>query len=214
MNQSGQYNFTLVSSSGCDSLVELNLKIAMKNSKTIDTVLCTGQSIKIGDQHIEAAGEYHIILKNIYHCDSIVNIAVAKSELEVTNNVLSDLGCKSGGIDISTEGNNPPYHYLWNTGSTQEDLVSAEKGNYVLTVSDNTGCSYEFSFEIDDSTAYLIPEAFIPDDQNEELNRTFLIYMADQGNAEPRVKILSTEIFNRWGEKFTKYEVRFTILNY
>jgi hypothetical protein len=201
LNQPGQYIFTLLSSSGCDSLITLNLKIALKNNHSIDTILCDGQSIMIGNQIIEDQGNYNVTLINQYGCDSIVNIAVAKSELEVTDEVFSDLGCKSGRIELDVIGNKPPFHYLWNTGSTDEDLVVAEKGNYVLTVIDDTGCSYEFSFEIFDSTAYLIPEAFTPDDQNEELNRTFWIYMADQGYAEPRVKILSTEIFNQWGER-------------
>ncbi|MGE5356160.1 MAG: gliding motility-associated C-terminal domain-containing protein [Deltaproteobacteria bacterium] len=201
LNQPGRYEFKVVASSGCDSLITLELKTALKNNKSVDTVLCAGQSIKIGDQLIDEAGEYSIVLKNMNECDSTVNIRISKSELEVTNEVFSDLGCKSGRIELDVIGNKPPFYYLWNTGSTQEDLVVAEKGNYVLTVIDNTGCSYEFSFEIFDSTAYLIPEAFTPDDQNEELNRTFWIYIADQGYAKPRVKILSTEIFNRWGEK-------------
>jgi hypothetical protein len=201
LNQPGQYIFTVVASSGCDSLITLDLKTALKNNKSVDTVLCAGQSIKIGDQLIDEAGEYSIVLKNINDCDSTVNIKVSKSELEVTDEVFSDLGCKSGRIELDVIGNKPPFHYLWNTGSTDEDLLVAEKGNYVLTVIDDTGCRYEFSFEIFDSTAYLIPEAFTPDDQNEELNRTFWIYIADQGCAEPRVKILSTEIFNRWGER-------------
>ena len=47
-----------------------------------------------------------------------------------------------GSINISATGGNTPYTFLWNTGATTEDLDNISAGNYFVTVTDNTGCSF------------------------------------------------------------------------
>ncbi|MCF8294479.1 MAG: T9SS type A sorting domain-containing protein, partial [Bacteroidales bacterium] len=50
-------------------------------------------------------------------------------------------GASDGGIDVSVSGGAGSYTYLWNTGTTTQDLGNIMAGNYSLTVSDANGCS-------------------------------------------------------------------------
>ncbi|MGB3130378.1 MAG: hypothetical protein WBB26_01780, partial [Saprospiraceae bacterium] len=71
---SGNYNFRLKSWQGCDSLVNINLLVNKKNQHLIDTTLCEGSTLKILDTTFSSPGIYSLNLKNINHCDSIINI--------------------------------------------------------------------------------------------------------------------------------------------
>ncbi len=46
----------------------------------------------------------------------------------------------SGVIDLSVSGGTLPYRYVWNTGSTEEDLLNMPSGLYAVTVTDTNNC--------------------------------------------------------------------------
>lgn len=47
----------------------------------------------------------------------------------------------SGSIDITVSGGVPPYTYLWNNGSREEDQTGLEEGSYTVKVTDANKCS-------------------------------------------------------------------------
>ena len=207
LNKTGIYYDTLVSSYCVDSIVRLDLTVIPNQNTTIDTVLCEGQTMQVAGQEISEAGDYSFELQNSTGCDSIIDIHLEYSEIDTSTLILSDLGCESGAINIEITGNNPPYKYKWNTGSTSENLTSIPSGNYSLIVSDKSGCIYNYDdIEVSDSIPFLIPNAFFPDDNKNEINKEFRIYLADQASENPRVKIISTKIFERWGNKVYESE--------
>ena len=39
------------------------------------------------------------------------------------------------------DGDNPPYDYLWTSGSDEESATELRSGVYLVTVTDNAGCT-------------------------------------------------------------------------
>jgi len=114
--------------------------------------------------------------------------------VEVDSVIVPDYGCGSGAINLTVVGNNPPYAFEWSTGERGAEITGLTKGEYTVTITDRSDCSLNKIYEVNDSIPYLIPNAFFPSGQ-EEINKTFRIYHATN------VDILSTEIYDRWGEK-------------
>ena len=192
----GQYTDTLLASYGVDSVVQLYLTVHPAERVEIDTVLCEkGDILQVGDSILTEAGSYEIGLKDMSGCDSIVTVHLDYESLEVADSITADYGCENGKIDLILQNaNNPPYAFSWSGGETTEDISGLSSGVYTVKITDKSGCEYLYEYTIDDSIAYLIPNAFFPSGQ-EELNKTFRIYRAKD------VDVLTTDIYNRWGEK-------------
>ncbi|KIX22915.1 hypothetical protein SY27_03660, partial [Flavobacterium sp. 316] len=72
------------------------------------------------------------------------------SEIIINANI-EELDCNIGStasIDLSISGGSPPYSFLWNTGATTEDLTNLGVGTYSVTVTDNLGCTKNYSTTI------------------------------------------------------------------
>lgn len=195
ISNSGIYYNTLESSYCVDSIVKLDLTVMPDNTNTLDTILCKGETLKIGDSIvISESGFFDIKLKSNFGCDSTILINIDFDDLEVVDSIIADYGCGNGIIDLALEGNNHPYTFNWSNGEYTENLSSLKHGNYSVTINDKSNCVYKFEYFVPDSLPYLIPNAFFPSHQD-EINTTFKIYTAKD------VKVISIEIYNRWGER-------------
>ena len=191
----GHYVDTLIASYGVDSVVQLYVTMHETYDISIDTVLCQGESITIGDRELSEAGYYDIGMTSINGCDSIVHLRLEYDDMYIdTVDITPDYGCGSGAIYLTVTGDNPPYVFEWDSGATGEEITGLTSGEYSLTIIDKLGCEYEYEYEIPDSIPYIIPNVFFPDGQ-EEINKRFRIYTAKD------VSILSTELYDRWGKK-------------
>ncbi len=197
LQSSGIYTDTLLTYYNLDSIVTLDLTVIPQSQVIIDTVICEGDSIVLGDSVITESGYYEIYYDQIYNCQSYVKAKIQFDTLEVLDSIFPDFGCNSGEILLDINGNNPPFDLSWNNGDKTKDLKSLEDGIYKITIYTNSGCQYKYEYEVPAKyPRFIVPNAFFPEG-NEELNKTFRIYLSDTTN----VKILSTEIFDRWGEK-------------
>lgn len=64
--------------------------------------------------------------------------------ITITVDLVTAVSCNGGNdgtIDISISGGVSPYTFNWNNGSFTEDLSGLTAGNYILTVTDNNGCT-------------------------------------------------------------------------
>jgi exo-beta-1,3-glucanase (GH17 family) len=72
----GQHTVILNNQFGCDSIVTLNLTVNPTNNIDLTKTICLGDSVKIGDSIFTKEGQYTIILKNQFGCDSVVNFVL------------------------------------------------------------------------------------------------------------------------------------------
>ncbi|CAN5225957.1 hypothetical protein BH09BAC5_BH09BAC5_10800 [soil metagenome] len=104
---------------------------------------------------------------------------------------ISNHGGSDGQIDLTVSGGTSPYSYLWNNGSTNEDLFNEVAGNYIVIVTDQAGCSATDTIELTEPLDLELPTGFSPN--NDGLNDFFVIHGIDNF---PGSKF---EVFNRWG---------------
>ncbi|MBK7966549.1 MAG: gliding motility-associated C-terminal domain-containing protein [Bacteroidetes bacterium] len=106
-----------------------------------------------------SSGTYTYLVTDTNGCtiaDSII-ITQPANALTVTPNVTQVLcfGDNTGAIDLSVLGGTPSYSYLWNDGTTNEDLNNLTAGAYTVTVTDNNNCLSIQTFNIQEPTAAL-----------------------------------------------------------
>ena len=95
LSNPGNYSATFTSSTGCDSVVNLTLANYPAATRTIDSTVCIGSSVRIGTNNYSVAGTYKDTFRGTsYHgCDSIVtlNLIVIQSGVSLIKS--NDLSC-------------------------------------------------------------------------------------------------------------------------
>ena len=71
-NTSGVYTDTLLSSNGCDSIVQLTLTVIPIKRTTLNPAICSGQGFQVGNKVYTLSGTYVDTLNSFQNCDSIV----------------------------------------------------------------------------------------------------------------------------------------------
>lgn len=140
---------------GCDSTVDVKLTVGQHYRTTVDTSICPGSVIAIGNNNFDKSGEYITLLRTRLGCDSIVTLKLFVPEsIKVTDTlIIHETSRENGVISVNLEGGVPPYTYAWSNGRSTPLIQNLRAGIYRLTVTDNIGCSAEFEFEIDNLTS-------------------------------------------------------------
>jgi len=55
--------------------------------------------------------------------------------------IAGQCGAADGAAYVSVVGQNAPFEYQWSNGSTNEDLMNVDPGQYALSVTDSAGCN-------------------------------------------------------------------------
>jgi len=138
---------------GCngDSDGEIDLTVTSPNNGAIKyDWITTGENVE--DITVLTAGDYVVKISQGGHCE-IHTFTVTQPDAIILTPVPTNLLCNgdaSGAIDLSVTGGTGPYTYLWNTGSTSQDLAGLASGTYSVTVTDNNGCSANTSVTINE----------------------------------------------------------------
>jgi gliding motility-associated-like protein len=72
----GSYQIVLPNSSGCDSIIQLDLIISPSFQEAINVALCEGESFQFGDSTINTPGNYQRTFSSVNGCDSTVTAEV------------------------------------------------------------------------------------------------------------------------------------------
>ncbi len=88
-------------------------------------------------------GWYHITVEDLNGCAAIDSFEVTMPEPLILDLITQDTECDTtfGRATVEVSGGEEPYHYQWTTGDTLPVIDSIPSGIYVVTVTDNRGCS-------------------------------------------------------------------------
>ncbi len=126
LTQAGSYNFNLLTTQGCDSMVALTLVVAPSYFQTFPATICPGTSYTFAGQVYTSAGQYTTVLSTVAGCDSIVTLDLAEEQLIETNIMASICTGETyifGGTTLTTAGS---YNDLFTTPQGCDSLVLLE----------------------------------------------------------------------------------------
>ena len=181
------------STTGCDSIVTLNLTITNSTNGTDAQTACSSFTWANGDGNTYTTtnntATYTISGGAASGCDSIVTL-----DLTFDTTLLIDLGEDIYSCDelITLSPGNGYSTYTWNTNETESSVIINDYGLYTVEVMDIDGCIGHDEIEIIKECPYSlwVPNAFSPngDDRNEVFNPVGY-----------NLKSFSLKVFNRWG---------------
>lgn len=95
--------------------------------------------------------------------DSIVTLTEPPAPLMSHTTTDPACGMSNGAVDFTATGNNPPFTYAWSNGATTEDITGLSAGTYVVTITDGTGCDYEYIVNLS-NTGFVTLSAILTDE--------------------------------------------------
>jgi hypothetical protein len=141
----------------CESLIDYACIDVLYGSNfeiEIEMILCAGEIFEAFGNEYTAPGDYIYESNSGGNCDTTAYIYLEAYEApEVVADITDDLGGNEGAIDITIIGGSPPFEYSWSTGADTEDISGLSEGEYINTITDNNGCTYEFAFTVELGTA-------------------------------------------------------------
>lgn len=111
-------------------------------------------------------GIYRVTVTDNAGCALLTPINVPKKSIQVNAQVIQPLcnGDSTGSILITPLDNSTTYTYVWSNGYTTNSISDVPVGDYIVTITDATGCSRTLSFTITQPAA-LSPTAVINNNQ-------------------------------------------------
>jgi subtilisin-like proprotein convertase family protein len=107
-----------------------------------------------------SAGTYNGTITDAQGCEVVTGDKIVfntASNINVTTASLTDEVCgnSTGQIDVTVTGGQTPYNFSWDNGATTEDITGLSAGDYILTVTDNNGCVYNYTETVNNNPGTL-----------------------------------------------------------
>ncbi|MEZ4990735.1 MAG: gliding motility-associated C-terminal domain-containing protein [Saprospiraceae bacterium] len=115
----GLHTYIFQSAVGCDSLVNIDLTVVPVQEVMVDSTICDGQTVQVGNSSYSTTGTYRDTLSSSIGCDSIIIL-----DLQVilpVDTIMNAAICLGDSIMIGNE-------------------VFRDPNTYTLTLSSSTGC--------------------------------------------------------------------------
>jgi len=96
-------------------------------------------------------GIYYVLITDASGCTHRDSIIIDEPSPLILSSVVTQITCynaNNGAIDLTVVGGTTPYGYAWNSGQNTQDLSNLPGGTYVVTVTDNHGCTAQHSVDI------------------------------------------------------------------
>ena len=102
---------------------------------------------------------YSVTITDANNCTANQTIIISQPPIISLSAVTDNISCNglnNGALNLTVSGGNAPYSFVWNIGSSTEDLSGLAAGNYIVTVTDFNSCSAINSFTISEPAVILI----------------------------------------------------------
>jgi gliding motility-associated-like protein len=92
-----------------------------------------------------SSGIYTVTVSDVNGCSASKTINISQPSAALSADGMADpdvfcFGANTGSVQLTVSGGTMPYSFLWNNGSTTEDLFNLAAGTYIVTVTDANGC--------------------------------------------------------------------------
>ncbi|MFN8277031.1 MAG: YncE family protein [Chitinophagales bacterium] len=135
--------FTLPNSTGCDSVVHLQLTIDTPTAFSFNDTICGGESYFFHGEALVATGVFHDTLVNGHGCDSVIELHLMVNQLNTQVNVT--------GANCSVAETDATYQWItcddktWIAGATGPTFAATVNGHYACVIiknncADTTAC--------------------------------------------------------------------------
>ena len=122
----GIYMDTLTASTGCDSIVTLDLVVNQNFFKLLNVKICENDFWTVGDNQYNETGAYKDTLTSINGCDSIIFLALQVTDVLRTN--ISETICLGENYELGGNFYNQPGQYIdtLSSGSGCDSIVTLD----------------------------------------------------------------------------------------
>jgi uncharacterized repeat protein (TIGR01451 family) len=105
-----------------------------------------------------APGTYTVTVTDNLGCTVTASASITQPEVLLVTGLTTDNcpAASNGSIDITASGGTSPYSYDWGGGITSEDRTGLASGSYMVTVTDDQGCTATSSFSLTEMEVDLI----------------------------------------------------------
>ena len=153
----GIYTDSLLTLLGCDSITITNLYVNPIYTQTIDTAICSNDSIYLEGAWQNTSGNYVDVFTSSIGCDSTINTNLTVLSSPIVTISPDTIICNGGSSIISAGGGS---HYIWSTGETTSSIIV----NPGVTTTYEVTVSIAICLEYASSTVSIYQEPIAVDD--------------------------------------------------
>jgi len=145
-DQAGTYSDTLLTSEGCDSIINTTLLVLEPDTVEQDIAICLGEEYTIGTSSYSQAGDYSDVFVGSSTCDSLVITHLSIFNLPEVNLGNDTIICD--GQTLLLDAGSGMSSYTWNSGADTQTLLVNSDGIYGVVVTNSQGCEGSDSVEV------------------------------------------------------------------
>lgn len=197
----GNYNDTLQSVLGCDSIVVTQLTVNPAYISDLAQSICSGEVYDFAGEEYSTAGSYQGVFQTISGCDSIVTLVLTVNTIDTTVTQTT--------LTLSANENGASYQWLYCAnnsivdGFTSQSFTAPAYGFYAAIITKN-GCT-------DTSACYMVGENSLPENGFENTinlfpNPTTGVCTIQLTQIQPEIEIGITNVLGQLVDKRKYFE--------
>jgi hypothetical protein len=185
----GIYQVTVTDSLGCQATARISVyKKTFSIAPQLTQPLCAGDSTGaitvtpsggVSPYHYQwstgadtssisqlSPGIYTVTVTDSTGCSRLLSYTITSPPPLLVTDSIQAISCDLSSIHLQVSGGSSPYHFLWSTGATTEDLTNVGSGAYQVTVTDANGCHVDKQVTVDSSSSWscvIVPVTSAPD---------------------------------------------------